>query len=216
MSDVTMQSLQEDIDSELKDRFDDFYEDRCPDFAELVDGHIPVYNCDLLSALQSDHSLASVDDRGLLPENPDVYDIIRMAMYEQLRSYAYQEFQRLKEEFDEFKEDMELEDYGIEYVGKGVHHIYKGADEATRIKLHEADSEYKCWKWLQDNPQDDEALQERIDELEEFVKEKQNDSYEVLYRRGDIYELCRHEVTFHQADTEQACWVWLKENPQNV
>ena len=54
-----------------------------------VDGWIPVYNYDLIEALSSDHTLANVDDTGLLPKNPSVHDIIRMAIYERLINVAY-------------------------------------------------------------------------------------------------------------------------------
>ena len=86
------------IDNEMKDLLENrYYQDR---LTEIVDEAIPVYNSELLGLLSDNHSLAEVDDLGLLPENPDVYDIIRTAVYEQLSYEANRYFDNKKDNWD--------------------------------------------------------------------------------------------------------------------
>ena len=57
---------------------------------EVVDAWIPVYYYDLSQLLAEDNSLAEVDDAGLLPDNPSVWNIIGTAVYERLTAEAHQ------------------------------------------------------------------------------------------------------------------------------
>ena len=92
MSDkTTMHQLEIDLIDELNDNKKEILEREYPRdlITEYADGYVPIYNGDLIEALSSDHTLANVDDTGLLPQNPSVHDIIRMAIYERLINVAY-------------------------------------------------------------------------------------------------------------------------------
>ena len=89
---TTMHELEKNLIDELNDNKKEILEREYPSdlIHEYADGWIPVYNSDLIEALSSDHTLANVDDTGLLPQNPSVHDIIRMAIYERLIGVAYE------------------------------------------------------------------------------------------------------------------------------
>tara|TARA_R110000822_G_scaffold11787_1_gene42848 strand:+ start:530 stop:838 length:309 start_codon:yes stop_codon:yes gene_type:complete len=57
---------------------------------EVVDAWIPVYYYDLSQMLAEDNSLAEVDDAGLLPEKPTVWNILTTSVYERLTAEAHQ------------------------------------------------------------------------------------------------------------------------------
>lgn len=88
---TTMHQLEIDLIDELNDSKKEILEHECPGdlITEYADSWIPVYNSDLIEALSEDHTLAYVNAEGLLPENPSVYDIIRVAIYERLINVAY-------------------------------------------------------------------------------------------------------------------------------
>lgn len=58
---------------------------------EIVDGTVPVYYGQLAECLQSDHTLAYVDDEGLIDVTADdfsAWKIIQVAIYERLMQVA--------------------------------------------------------------------------------------------------------------------------------
>ena len=88
---TTIHQLEKDLVDELNSNKKEILENQYPEDAirELADSYVPIYNYDLIDALSCDHTLAYVDDTGLLPENPSVYGIIRMAIYERLSNAAH-------------------------------------------------------------------------------------------------------------------------------
>ena len=88
---TTMHQLEIDLIDELNDNKKEILEREYPSdlITEYADGYVPIYNYDLIEESSSDHTLANVDDTGLLPQNPSVHDIIRMAIYERLINVAY-------------------------------------------------------------------------------------------------------------------------------
>ena len=56
---------------------------------KYVDNAVPSGYHDLASCLSHDMSLAEVEDSVLLPEKPDVWDILKIAIYERLTQEAY-------------------------------------------------------------------------------------------------------------------------------
>lgn len=88
---TTMHQLEQDLVDELNSNKKEILENQYPEdsITELADSYVPIYNYDLIEVLSSDHTLAYVDDTGLLPENPGVHDIIRMAIYERLSNAAH-------------------------------------------------------------------------------------------------------------------------------
>ena len=88
---TTMRQLEIDLIDELNDNKKEILEREYPSdlITEYADGYVPIYNYDLIEALSSDYTLANVDDTGILPQNPSVHDIIRMAIYERLINVAY-------------------------------------------------------------------------------------------------------------------------------
>jgi hypothetical protein len=89
---TTVHQLEKNLIDELNDNKKEILEHEYPSdlITEYADSWIPVYNSDLIEALSEDHTLAHVDDEGLLPENPSVHDIIRTAIYERLSAAAYE------------------------------------------------------------------------------------------------------------------------------
>lgn len=51
---------------------------------EMIDGELPIYYHDMAALLAEDTRFATVDDEGILPENPTVWDIITASVYEWL------------------------------------------------------------------------------------------------------------------------------------
>ena len=49
---------------------------------EIIDGELPIYYSDMAKLLADNTKFATVEDEGLLPENPTVWDIITMSIYE--------------------------------------------------------------------------------------------------------------------------------------
>jgi len=88
---TTIHQLEKDLVDELNSNKKEILENQYPEdtIRELADSYVPIYNYDLIEALSCDHTLAYVDDNGLLPENPGVHDIIRMAIYEKLINAAH-------------------------------------------------------------------------------------------------------------------------------
>ena len=88
---TTMHQLEIDLIDELNGNKKEILEHEYSSdlITEYVDGYVPIYNRDLIDVLGSDHTLAEVDDYGLLPQNPSVHDIIRTAIYEKLIVVAY-------------------------------------------------------------------------------------------------------------------------------
>jgi hypothetical protein len=86
MKKITMHQLEKNLIEELNDNKKQILDSQYPEdlINEYVDGWIPIYNSDLIEALSEDHSLAYVDDTGILGENPDVHQIIRCSIYEKL------------------------------------------------------------------------------------------------------------------------------------
>lgn len=66
----------EDMDrDELIDMLQDLYH-------EIIDNELPIYYSDMAKLLAENTNFATVEDEGLLPENPTVWDIITMSVYE--------------------------------------------------------------------------------------------------------------------------------------
>lgn len=53
---------------------------------EIIDGELPIYHSDMAKLLAENTRFAEVDDHGLLPENPTVWDIIITSVYEWMSS----------------------------------------------------------------------------------------------------------------------------------
>ncbi len=56
---------------------------------EIIDNNLPIYFHDMAMLLAENTRFADVDDSGLLPENPSVWDIIRTSLYEWLSGEYY-------------------------------------------------------------------------------------------------------------------------------
>ena len=52
---------------------------------EIIDNELPIYYSDMAKLLAENTNFATVEDEGLLPENPTVWDIITMSVYEFLQ-----------------------------------------------------------------------------------------------------------------------------------
>ena len=89
---VTLRSLSrtliQDLDGDLEYiTAADYPHDLMHEYAEQA---LPVWNHSLASCLAADPFLAEVEDPGLLGDNPDVWQILRISIYEQLLHVAYE------------------------------------------------------------------------------------------------------------------------------
>jgi hypothetical protein len=86
----TLNELKESLIEELEDKRTEILSSRYPEdlVCEMIDGWVPIYNHELVECLSDDISLAYVEDSGLLPECSDVFQIISIAIYEQLSQFA--------------------------------------------------------------------------------------------------------------------------------
>ena len=80
-----VESLHRSLDEERQELLDDVYAD--DRLHEIVDGTVPVYYGELAECLQSDHTLAYVDDEGVV-EYLSAWRIIQVAIYERLMQEA--------------------------------------------------------------------------------------------------------------------------------
>lgn len=56
---------------------------------EIIDNNLPIYYHDMATLLASNARFAEVEDYELLPQNPSVWDIISMSVFEWLSSEYY-------------------------------------------------------------------------------------------------------------------------------
>ena len=63
---------------------DQILEDLQDNSHEIIDGELPIYYSDMAKLLAENTRFADVDDSGILPENPTVWDIITASVYEWL------------------------------------------------------------------------------------------------------------------------------------
>ena len=84
--------LTRDLISVLDDNRADILDNVFPEdlLHEYVDSIVPVYYRDLADCLAADISLAQVDDPSWLPEGATVWQIIAVAISEQLTAAAYE------------------------------------------------------------------------------------------------------------------------------
>ncbi len=82
------------------------------DSHELIDGCLPVYYSDMATLLAENTNFASVDDEGMLPENPTVWNIITASIFEWLSGEYYGLCQEVLEDLvlPEHEESEELEE----------------------------------------------------------------------------------------------------------
>jgi hypothetical protein len=57
--------------------------------SEIIDNNLPIYYSDMAKLLAENTNFGYVDDQGLLPENPSVWDIITTSVYEWLTTEYY-------------------------------------------------------------------------------------------------------------------------------
>jgi hypothetical protein len=88
---MTINQLEQNLIDELNSNKKEILENQYPEdlVTQLADSYVPIYNVDLLDCLSDDYTLAQVDDTGLLPENPSVHDIVRIAICEKLMNVAH-------------------------------------------------------------------------------------------------------------------------------
>lgn len=99
MSRSTERELLNNLESTIKERIewnrdrgyyenydrDEILEDLQDSSHEIIDGELPIYYSDMAKLLAENTNFATVEDEGLLPENPTVWDIITMSVYEFLQ-----------------------------------------------------------------------------------------------------------------------------------
>jgi len=103
-----------DLIRDLDDREEEFREahlttqDHLDDLlCEAVDSAVPIYYYDLANVLASDCNLAYIDDPGLLGEDPSVYDMIKVAIYERLTGEASDWREKKEPEWEDWLEAKE-------------------------------------------------------------------------------------------------------------
>ena len=70
---------QNEIEGMDRDELIDMLQDMS---GEIIDNELPIYYSDMAKLLADNTNFATVEDEGLLPANPTVWDIITMSVYE--------------------------------------------------------------------------------------------------------------------------------------
>lgn len=103
MSRSSERELLSNLESDIKERlewdfaqgvFDSLSRDEVMDAmddyrSEIVDNNLPIYYSEMANLLAKNTNFAHVDEESLLPENPSVWDIITMSVYQWLSSEYY-------------------------------------------------------------------------------------------------------------------------------
>ena len=97
---MTFDIVKDGLLDALQESKDEIFDNEYPEdvLHEIVDSNVPIYHSDLADILASDNQFAFVDDAGLMPEHPDVYQIISISIYEKLSDIAYLWFEDNKVE----------------------------------------------------------------------------------------------------------------------
>lgn len=165
--------IERDIDGELPSLLEGGDADRF--ISESLDSTIPADHGSLAELLNNHNELASIDDMGLVGENPTVWDIIQRATYENVRSHAFEYFEEKKTEYEELVEQFEGEGFQTGYE-PGVKprriYIYKDATEYpdgksidpttpdTSLYPNELfikggfKNDHEAWTWLEKNQEE--------------------------------------------------------------
>ena len=69
---------------------DQILEDLQDSSSEMIGGELPIYYPDMAKLLAENTRFADVEDSGILPENPTVWDIITTSVYEWLSSEFFE------------------------------------------------------------------------------------------------------------------------------
>lgn len=182
---TTIQELCSDIENAIDEEFPRLMEGGSEDrfIHESLDSIIPADNGSLAELLNNDNSLASIDDMGLVGDNPTVWDIIQRAAYEKVRSHGFEYFNEKKEEYEELKDELEGEGYQTGYE-PGVRprrtYIYKederfpegkSIDPTTPESSLYVDelfikggfkSDYEAWTWLEKNLEEVQKAEDQL------------------------------------------------------
>ena len=88
---MTFDIVKDGLIEALKESKDEIFGSQYPEdmLHEIVDSNVPIYHSDLADILSEDTRFAFVEDAGLLPEHPDVFQIISVSVYEKLSDIAY-------------------------------------------------------------------------------------------------------------------------------
>ena len=95
MNRMTFEIVKDGLLDALQESKDEIFGSQYPEdvLHEIVDSNVPIYHSDLADILSGDNSFAFVEDAGLIPQHPDVYQIISISIYERLSDIAYQWFE---------------------------------------------------------------------------------------------------------------------------
>lgn len=88
---MTFDIVKDGLIEALKESKDEIFGNQYPEdmLHEIVDSNVPIYHSDLADILSEDTRFAFVEDAGLLPEHPDVFQMISISIYEKLSDIAY-------------------------------------------------------------------------------------------------------------------------------
>jgi len=94
----TLPALISAMTESLEDSKAEILDSQYPDdlVHEIVDGWVPIYYGELAEMLCCDHSLANVDDTGLIDPDSSVWAIISVAIYERLSDAANEWLEKQK------------------------------------------------------------------------------------------------------------------------
>jgi len=100
MNRMTFEIVKDGLLDALQESKDEIFGSQYPEdvLHEIVDSNVPIYHSDLADILSGDNSFAFVEDAGLIPQHPDVYQIISISIYERLSDIAYLWFEDNKVE----------------------------------------------------------------------------------------------------------------------
>jgi hypothetical protein len=157
---ATIQDLITSLDEEIKNNMHRLIDNRgyADEISEMVDGWIPDNHGELAEMLCNDTGLASVDDPGMLGENPTVWDIIQGATRERLLASGMQEFEDLKVQYEEDKDELEAAGYELDYEKREYRVMLLDIEEVEEPSLLKGGfkSEYEAVQWWINRPEEGE------------------------------------------------------------
>lgn len=106
---TTIRQLETEMEEQIHDDARDMFDSTDPEdrIHEYADSTVPVYNADRLECLTDDHTLAYLDDTGLVADDADIYTRIGVAIYERLLQHGYKHWSEVKDEIEEAMSDIE-------------------------------------------------------------------------------------------------------------
>lgn len=168
---TTIEGLKTEMEEQIHDDARDIFDSSDPSdrIFEYADSTVPVYNADRLECLQSDQSLAYLDDPGLCADDADIYTRIGVAIYEQLIQHGSTYWDELKDEIEEALGEIEDLDDADLASDETINAVLLERDHGDIVKT--GDAEMFSANLKSDDPEWQEENEDEIEEMHERLVE---------------------------------------------